>query len=181
MEHRNYTESAKKNRHEIIKNRNVIHYFKTIVSPIGPITITATDSYLTSLMWGATVKKSLTSVELKKSNAIITKTERQLKEYFSNNRKTFDIPLSTTGTDFQKQVWEELTKIPYGETISYGEQARRMSKPNATRAVGAANGKNPIGIIIPCHRVIGSNGTLTGFAGGIEVKRRLLAIEGIII
>lgn len=103
----------------------------------------------------------------------------QLKEYFSGQRTSFDLPLAPAGTQFQMRVWRELSAIPYGQIISYGEQAKRMGQPKASRAVGAANGKNPIGIIIPCHRVLGANGSLTGFAGGIEIKRRLLAIEGV--
>lgn len=112
-------------------------------------------------------------------NSILLGAERQLGEYFSGTRTVFNLPLEPRGTDFQKQVWQQLLKIPYGQHISYGEQARRLGRPKASRAVGAANGKNPIGIIIPCHRVIGASGSLTGFAGGIEMKRQLLALEGV--
>ena len=101
----------------------------------------------------------------------------QLKAYFSGDLTQFDVPLAPTGTAFQKRVWRELSKIPFGETISYGEQARRIGQPAASRAVGRANGQNPISIIVPCHRVIGSNGSLTGFGGGIERKRWLLEHE----
>ena len=103
---------------------------------------------------------------------------QQLKEYFNRKRKEFDLPLEIRGTDFQKKVWNELTKIPYGETISYGELANRMGDKNLMRAVAAANGANPIPIIIPCHRVIGSDGSLTGYAGGLDVKKKLLELEG---
>ena len=103
---------------------------------------------------------------------------KQLREYFEGQRKEFDLPLEILGTDFQKKVWDELTKIPYGETISYGELANRLGDKNLMRAVAAANGANPIPIIIPCHRVIGADGSLTGYGGGLDVKQKLLELEG---
>lgn len=103
---------------------------------------------------------------------------QQLEQYFAGTRVEFDLSLAPQGTPFQKSVWAELQKIPYGKTISYGELAQRIGNPNASRAVGAANGANPIPIIIPCHRVIGADNSLTGFGGGIETKKQLLAIEG---
>lgn len=103
---------------------------------------------------------------------------RQLREYFSGKRRAFDFPLAPKGTPFQLAVWNALLDIPYGDTITYAELARRIDRPSAVRAVGAANGANPIPVIIPCHRVIGSNGTLTGYGGGIERKQWLLALEG---
>lgn len=113
-------------------------------------------------------------VENKKAfKAIIT----QFDEYFLGKRKVFSLPLNPIGTKFQKSVWQELQKIPYGETTNYGELARRIGNPKASRAVGAANGKNPIAIIIPCHRVIGKDGSLTGFGGGLPVKEHLLELE----
>ncbi len=102
----------------------------------------------------------------------------QLDEYFAGRRRTFDLELDPRGTEFQRRVWAELRQIPWGETISYGELARRIGSPSASRAVGAANGRNPIPIVIPCHRVIGANGSLTGFGGGLPIKRKLLALEG---
>lgn len=102
----------------------------------------------------------------------------QVREYFNRERKEFELPLEIIGTDFQKKVWNELTKIPYGETISYGELANRMGDKNLMRAVAAANGVNPIPIIIPCHRVIGADGSLTGYGGGLDVKQKLLELEG---
>jgi methylated-DNA-[protein]-cysteine S-methyltransferase len=102
---------------------------------------------------------------------------RQLKEYFAGRRTEFDLPLAPEGTGFQKSVWRQLCDIPYGETISYGELARRLGNPKASRAVGAANGSNPLPIVVPCHRVIGANGKMTGFGGGIPVKEALLALE----
>ncbi len=101
----------------------------------------------------------------------------QLKAYFKGERTRFDLELNIQGTEFQKIVWKELVKIPYGETISYGQLAERIGNPKASRAVGMANGKNPISIIVPCHRVIGKNGSLTGFGGGLEVKKNLLEFE----
>jgi methylated-DNA-[protein]-cysteine S-methyltransferase len=101
----------------------------------------------------------------------------QLEAYFAGELRRFDLPLAPEGTPFQREVWSALTTIPYGETLSYGELARRLGKPAATRAVGAANGQNPIPIVIPCHRVIGADGSLTGFGGGLAIKRRLLDLE----
>ncbi len=102
---------------------------------------------------------------------------RQLREYFAGKRTDFDLPLAPEGTEFQRAVWARLQEIPYGETISYGELAKRVGNPKASRAVGAANGQNPIPIVIPCHRVIGANGKLTGFGGGLPTKEKLLALE----
>lgn len=113
-----------------------------------------------------------------RDNQILNRAQVQLKEYFSGKRFSFDLPLEPKGTEFQKQVWQQLLKIPYGQHISYGEQAKRLGRPKAARAVGGANGKNPIGIIIPCHRVIGASGHLTGFAGGLDIKTQLLSLEG---
>lgn len=112
-------------------------------------------------------------------NPIIEKCKKQLEEYFEKTRIEFDLTLKLQGTDFQKQVWEELLNIPYGKTCSYKEIAIRIGKPKAVRAVANAIGKNPIWIIIPCHRVIGSDGSLTGYAGGLEVKKELLSLEGL--
>ena len=102
---------------------------------------------------------------------------RQLQEYFSGQRTEFDFPYELRGTQFQKRVWAALETIPYGQTCTYGDIARRVGSPNAVRAVGTANGKNPMWIVVPCHRVVGANGTLTGYAGGIDMKRRLLELE----
>lgn len=110
--------------------------------------------------------------------AVLEDATRQLQEYFGGWRKQFDLPLAMKGTAFQKEVWQELLKIPYGETISYGQLAQRIGKEKAVRAVGLANGRNPISIVVPCHRVIGSNGTLTGYGGGLENKEYLLRLEG---
>jgi methylated-DNA-[protein]-cysteine S-methyltransferase len=108
---------------------------------------------------------------------VLVETERQLDQYFAEKRKTFSIPLDMRGTRFQKNVWETLLAIPFGETRSYGQLAKQLGNPRATRAVGAANGRNPVSIIVPCHRVIGSSGKLTGFAGGLDAKAYLLSLE----
>jgi methylated-DNA-[protein]-cysteine S-methyltransferase len=111
------------------------------------------------------------------ADRVLAEAVRQLQEYFAGNRRDFDLPLDPVGTEFQQQVWHVLRTIPYGETISYGEQARRLGDVNKSRAVGAANGRNPISIIVPCHRVVGSTGKLTGFAGGLDTKAWLLQHE----
>ena len=102
----------------------------------------------------------------------------QLREYFAGERRSFDLPLAPRGTEFQRRVWRALLEIPYGKTISYGELARRIGQPSASRAVGLANGANPLPIVVPCHRVIGADGSLTGFGGGLPIKQKLLALEG---
>jgi methylated-DNA-[protein]-cysteine S-methyltransferase len=109
---------------------------------------------------------------------VLKETTRQLEEYFAGERRTFDVPMELDGTPFQRAVWAQLSRIPYGETISYGELARRMGRPKGPRAVGQANGRNPIPIIVPCHRVLASNG-IGGYGGGLPVKRALLAVEGV--
>lgn len=109
---------------------------------------------------------------------VIQEAIKQLEDYFSGNRKTFDVPLSIVGTDFQQSVWKELMEIPFGETRSYLELSRQLSNPDAIRAVASANGANAISIIIPCHRIIGSDGSLVGYAGGLDAKKRLLRLEG---
>jgi methylated-DNA-[protein]-cysteine S-methyltransferase len=109
---------------------------------------------------------------------VLKETASQLDEYFAGERTDFDVPMELDGTDFQREVWTELSRIPYGETISYGELARRVGRPNGPRAVGQANGRNPIPVIVPCHRVLASNG-IGGYGGGLKVKRALLALEGV--
>ena len=118
------------------------------------------------------------ALRISPDDKIVFNVFKQLKEYFNRERKEFDVSLEIIGTEFQKRVWHELTKIPYGETISYGELANRMGDKNLMRAVAAANGANPIPIIIPCHRVIGADGSLTGYGGGLDVKQKLLELEG---
>ena len=118
------------------------------------------------------------AIKVSPNDAKVLNVFKQLKEYFSRERKEFNLPLEILGTDFQKKVWDELKKIPYGETISYGELAARIGDKNKMRAVAAANGANPLPIVIPCHRVIGADGSLTGYGGGLDVKQKLLEMEG---
>lgn len=154
-------------------------FYKEINSPVGTLKLVASKNGLVAILWEKEKLGRVRLDEMKLSNnqPILVKTHSQLKEYFKGERKTFDLPLEAIGTTFQHQVWRELCEIPFGETRSYGEIAKKMGSPNASRAVGAANGKNPISIVVPCHRVIGKNGKLTGFAGGLKVKEILLKLE----
>jgi methylated-DNA-[protein]-cysteine S-methyltransferase len=113
------------------------------------------------------------------AGAIVRQAEQELREYFAGRRRTFTVKLDLEGTEFQRKAWQAMRKIPFGETISYGDQARKVGKPTAYRAVGSANGKNPIPIIVPCHRVLASDGSLGGYSLGLSMKRRLLALEGV--
>ena len=152
---------------------------KKIKSPVGELTLIANGKGLAAILWE---KDKPTRVKLNpgkedKNHPILLETEKQLKEYFSGKRKKFSLKLNTAGTEFQKKVWKALQTIPFGETRSYGELAVQVGSPRASRAVGAANGKNPISIVVPCHRVIGASGKLTGFAGGLKNKCILLDLE----
>lgn len=144
---------------------------RTIETPIGLLTLQADEAAVTAIRFGADGAQD--------ASPLLDAAEAQLREYFAGARRTFDLPLAPHGTAFQQRVWTASRTIPYGETRTYGELAAAIDSPNASRAVGMANHRNPIPIIIPCHRVIGANGTLTGYAGGLEIKRRLLALEGI--
>jgi methylated-DNA-[protein]-cysteine S-methyltransferase len=155
------------------------YYSKTINSPVGKLKLFASNEALVGILWERE-KPSRAHIESyteKSDHPILVETEKQLNEYFNGERKQFDIKLDFIGTDFQKQVWQALLTIPFGETRSYGQIAAQLNNPKSVRAVGAANGKNPISIIAPCHRVIGMDGSLTGFAGGIENKEILLKLE----
>ncbi len=155
------------------------HYSKTIWSPVGELTLVADARGLAAILWenDKPDRVRLGALIENPDHPILLETERQLGEYFAGARRSFDVPLSFAGTDFQKRVWAALLAIPFGETRSYGEIAEQLGAPGASRAVGAANGRNPISIIAPCHRVVGSNGKLTGFAGGLEAKAFLLDLE----
>lgn len=144
-------------------------------SPVGTLTLIASKEGLHAILWDTDPK--VKGLSQSKNEKTITETKKQLNEYFQGSRKTFNLPLVLNGTDFQIQAWKQLQKIPYGTTISYGQQAERIGNKNKARAAGMANGQNPISIVIPCHRVIGSNGTLTGFGGGIASKEWLLKHE----
>lgn len=152
---------------------------KTIWSPVGELTLVADAKGLAAILWenDRPGRVRLGALTEDAGHPVLLETERQLGEYFAGMRTTFDVPLSFSGSDFQKSVWRALLTIPFGETRSYGEIARQVGKPSASRAVGAANGRNPVSIIAPCHRVVGATGKLTGFAGGLEAKAFLLALE----
>ncbi|MEU6952943.1 methylated-DNA--[protein]-cysteine S-methyltransferase [Streptomyces sp. NPDC045714] len=148
-----------------------------IDSPYGPLTLVATDGFLCALYMTDQRHRPPQETFGVPDPEPFGETVQQLTEYFAGDRTAFDLPLSLGGTPFQRSVWEELLKIPYGETRTYGELAEELGKPGASRAVGLANGKNPVGIIVPCHRVIGASGSLTGYGGGLDRKQRLLAFE----
>lgn len=154
----------------------------TYKSPFGEIILLASSKGIRKLVLKKAVSDSQTLQELKKiptdhSNGFIEAARKQLDEYFAGSRQIFDLPLDIQGTDFQKRAWRELSKIPYGKTISYQTQARKLGSINKCRAVGSANGRNPVAIIIPCHRVVAKNGTLGGFGWGLDVKKTLLQLE----
>ena len=156
---------------------NAFSYFE---SPIGRLLLTSDGTALTGLYMEPSRKAQCTDGWMEDVTvAPLSATVRQLTEYFEGTRREFDLPLRLQGTTFQTRVWRELTEIPYGQTWSYGQLAKRIDKPSASRAVGLANGRNPISILVPCHRVIGADGSLTGYGGGIERKRWLLAHEGL--
>ena len=149
--------------------------YSTLSTPIGELVLTADpDGALTRLYLP---RHRPDTAGWERDDALLEPVRRQLTEYFAGARTEFDLPLRPAGARFQLQVWDALLKIPYGETASYGEIAREIGHPTAFRAVGAANGQNPIAIIVPCHRVIGSNGSLTGYGGGLPAKRALLDLE----
>lgn len=155
------------------------HVYKMVDSPVGRLTVVATDDGLAGILWEKERPRRVRlHVEAEDNgHPVLLETERQLGEYFAGQRKTFTMTLDLTGTAFQRKVWAALLTIPFGETRSYAQIARQIGHPGAVRAVGAANGRNPVSIVAPCHRVIGSTGTLTGFAGGLDAKARLLALE----
>jgi methylated-DNA-[protein]-cysteine S-methyltransferase len=153
--------------------------FKIVSSRVGLLKLVANDLALVAILWENDDPKRvrLGSLVEDVDHPILCLAEQQLGEYFAGARKSFDLPLDFAGTPFQKKVWSELLNIPFGQTRTYGQIANAIGKPRAFRAVGAANGKNPISIVAPCHRVIGKDGSLTGFAGGLEAKECLLGIE----
>jgi len=155
------------------------HVFTRMSSPVGRLTLVATDDGLAAILWEDD-RPGRVPVHLDLENRrhpVLVKAGRQLREYFAGRRTRFDLPLDVAGTAFQRKVWAALLTIPFGETRSYGEIARQMGRPRAARAIGAASGRNPVSIVTPCHRVVGAAGSLTGFAGGLEAKARLLALE----
>lgn len=154
-------------------------YRTTLPSPLGALTLVADDAALVAILWpdDKPGRVRLEATSQRDDHPVLAAAAAQLGEYFAGTRTTFDLPLDPRGTDFQQAVWRALNAIPYGETRSYADIARAIGRPTATRAVGAANGRNPISIVTPCHRVIGRSGALTGFAGGLAAKQHLLAHE----
>ena len=148
-------------------------------TPLGRLTLIATERGLAAVLWenDRPTRVPVTAGVERPDQAILVQAARQLKEYFAGERQAFSVSLDVRGTDFQQQVWAALRAIPFGETRSYGQIAAEIGHPTSVRAVGAANGRNPVSIITPCHRVIGATGKLTGFAGGLDAKARLLAFE----
>jgi methylated-DNA-[protein]-cysteine S-methyltransferase len=157
------------------ERRGDITTYTTAPSPLGELLLIAEDGCLTGLHMPAE-KHPPPAAAVRDDSAFAT-VRHQLDEYFAGRRSTFDVPLAPAGTPFQQRVWEELQRVAFGETITYAELAGRIGRPTAIRAAGAANGANPVSILIPCHRVIGSDGTLTGYGGGLEAKRFLLDLE----
>ena len=159
--------------------------YQTIIdSPVGPLTLVASEAGLRAVLWLGDRDPTVMRVQLGPIDGggldpggVLAAAVTQLEEYFAGSRTEFDLRLDIEGSEFQRSAWDELSRIPFGETVSYGEQARRLGNVRKARAVGAANGRNPISIIVPCHRVVGSNGSLTGFGGGIQAKAWLLDHE----
>ncbi|WP_300634281.1 methylated-DNA--[protein]-cysteine S-methyltransferase [Pseudomonas sp.] len=153
--------------------------YKLMPSPVGELTLVARHGKLGAILWETERANRVRLGELIEANdsPVLLEAERQLEEYFAGTRCRFELELDFAGTDFQKQVWQALLTIPFGETRSYSQIAQQIGNPKAVRAVGAANGRNPISIVAPCHRVVGASGGLTGFAGGLEAKQYLLTLE----
>lgn len=152
--------------------------YMDLLSPIGTLWIVASDAGVHAILFANGVTEEIFQRFSKNpDHPVLMKVAIQLREYFAGQRKDFDLPLAPFGTEFQHKVWNELRRIPFGKTASYGEQAQKIGQPRAIRAVGTANGRNPIAIVVPCHRVIGKNGSLTGFAGGLPNKKFLLTLE----
>jgi methylated-DNA-[protein]-cysteine S-methyltransferase len=154
-------------------------FSSVIDSPVGPLTIVATDDGVRAILWpdDDPARVRLDTPTVNSDHHVISMTVTQLTEYFDGERTEFDVPLDPVGTEFQRAAWEALRSIPYGTTVSYAEQAERMGDRRKARAVGAANGRNPISIVVPCHRVVGADGALTGFAGGTDTKAWLIEHE----
>jgi methylated-DNA-[protein]-cysteine S-methyltransferase len=154
-------------------------FYKEMDSPVGKLRLVASANALVAVLWERERpnRVRLDEMNLDPGHPVLIEAERQLTEYFSGARTEFALPLELRGSEFQKKVWRALTGIPFGETRSYLALAKTVGSAKAVRAVGAANGKNPLSIVVPCHRVVGANGSLTGFAGGLQVKAKLLALE----
>jgi methylated-DNA-[protein]-cysteine S-methyltransferase len=153
--------------------------YKTMTSPVGELTLVADDQHLLAILWEHKDTQPIqnSAQPAPKQHRVLAQAEKQLREYFQGTRTDFDLPLKFAGTDFQTRIWLALRTIPYGQTLSYSRLAKQIGSPRACRAAGAANGQNPIPIVVPCHRVISENGKLTGFGGGLEAKAYLLELE----
>ena len=154
-------------------------FYKEVPTAVGKLKLVASEKGLVAILWEDDSPRRVPLTDLVEDNVhpVLLEVEKQLKEYFASEREEFALPLDMRGTAFQQDVWRALQRIPFGETRSYGQLATELGRPSASRAVGAANGRNPISIVVPCHRVIGASGKLTGFAGGLEVKAHLLELE----
>lgn len=157
-----------------------MRYFDTFESPHGSMLLVASDQGLAGVYFDRQKHHPKKQADWKKNpgHRLLRQAKRELREYFARKRKRFAVPLAPEGTPFQRAVWKAILSVAFGETITYGELARRARYPGSARAAGAATGRNPLGIIVPCHRILGSNGSLTGYAGGLQRKRALLALEG---
>jgi len=153
-------------------------FWHEIASPVGPLLLSGDGRALTGIHFNGGTHPRRPDAGWVADAAPFAAVVQELAEYFAGTRQHFSVPLAPSGTDFQRRVWRALTDIPYGETIDYGELAGRIGNPKASRAVGLANGRNPLPIVVPCHRVIGRDGSLTGFGGGLPIKRALLTLEG---
>jgi methylated-DNA-[protein]-cysteine S-methyltransferase len=164
---------------EAFEGSDMSYVYKTMKSPIGVLKLVGSDHGLAAVLWERddTLQEQFGTISAEPRHPVLLQAQQELEEYFSGSRKRFTVKLDFSGTEFQNKVWNALRTIPFGETRSYGDIADQIGSSKAVRAVGAANGRNPIPIIVPCHRVIGADGTLTGFAGGLEIKARLLALE----
>jgi len=165
------------NSKQTVKNEPVRNHL-VIASPVGKLRLVASEKGLVAIDVRNNAKQAVTAKN-PSAQAILLKTKKQLEQYFAGRRTSFDVALDLVGTDFQKQAWRALCRIPFGKTISYGQQAANIKKPKAFRAVGSANGKNPIPIIVPCHRVVAGDGSLGGCRIGLRIKKQLLALEGV--
>ncbi len=166
---------------QILKQLPQETVWKNVSSPLGLLTILASDNGVHAIAFGSDrTEQAKINLSRAVNHPIIDATIKQLAMYFEGTLKVFDLPLDLCGTDFQKRVWKLLLEIPFGETRTYGDIARALGNAGASQAVGAANGKNPVAIVVPCHRVIGASGHLTGYAGGMEKKKFLLTHEGVI-
>jgi methylated-DNA-[protein]-cysteine S-methyltransferase len=157
-----------------------MRYYDTFQSPQGRMLLVATEDGLAGIYFAGQKYFPKREKEWKRAptHAPLKKAKRELREYFAGRRKRFEVALDPEGTPFQRSVWKAISKVAFGRTISYGELARRAGAPGSARAAGAATGRNPLSIVVPCHRIVGSNGSLTGYAGGLGRKRALLALEG---